>query len=245
MNQSIILKGENVKIIKEEAVYKIEFKFSAYSLINSLIKTRIIHGGSTDELYKTITFKAESVITLKQYQENNYIMRGRKNVLIRDIAKMLGSLVLQLNYLIEKESQTIIGYNPEEIIVINGEKFAFLGSELVANIDVNTEMAMISCPFSPRDFLASPELLNLKELPSFIHYKTAYFSLALLIIYALLGDNEFYTDYLKENYSKKYVYRVEELMKVLDNHAIKNTKIFWLLSRCLIENAKDRSIILI
>lgn len=237
MKELIILKRDNIKIKMEELVYKIEFKNSAYSLINSLIKTRIIHGGSTDELYKTITFKAVSVKTLSQYQEDKKNIQGKKILLVSDIAKMIRSLVIQLNYLIEKEFSTIIGYNPEEIIVINDEKFVFLGSELIVNIDINSEMAMISCPFSPKDFFVSPELLNLKELPSFIHYKTAYFSLALLIIYALLGDNEFYTDYVKDP--------LRCSLKVLNNHPIKNTKLFWLLSRCLVEEPKDRSIILI
>jgi serine/threonine protein kinase len=151
---------------------------------------------------------------------------------------MLKSLVVQLNYLITKGSCTILGYDPEEIIVINDEKFAFLGSELVAKIDEESNMAMISCPYSRSDFFVSPELLKIKELPSYVHFKTAYFSLALVIIYMLLGDREFYTEYLNDNHS-------ENILTFLNNHPIKNSKFYWLLSRCLVEDAKERSIILI
>ena len=230
--------NDNVKIIKENDSYKIEFKTMQYELINSLLKTRIINGGSTDESYKFIYLKANKVITLKEYQNENKVKNGRLGILVSDAVKMLKSLVVQLNYLISKESCTILGYSPEEIIVINDEKFAYLGSELVAKIDEESNMAMISCPYSTSDFFVSPELLKIKELPSYVHFKTAYFSLALLIIYMLLGDKEFYTEYLNHKHS-------ENILTFLNNHPVKNSKFYWLLSRCLVEDAKDRSIILI
>jgi serine/threonine protein kinase len=230
--------NDNVKILKENDSYKIEFKTMQYELINSLLKTRIINGGSTDESYKFIYLKANKVITLKEYQNENKVKNGRLGILVSDAVKMLRSLVVQLNYLISKESCTILGYYPEEIIVINDEKFAYLGSELVAKIDEESNMAMISCPYSTSDFFVSPELLKIKELPSYVHFKTAYFSLALLIIYMLLGDREFYTEYLNHKHS-------ENILTFLNNHPVKNSNFYWLLSRCLVEDAKDRSIILI
>ena len=236
--EEIILNGENIRIKKEKLVFKIEFRYSSYELINSILKTNIIRGGSTDN-YKSIIFKAESVKTLSQYQNEKKIERGKINMLVSDAAGMIRSLVMQLSYLITKELKTIIGYNQDEIIVINDEKFAFLGSELIADIDPEgCEMAMISCPFLPNDFFISPELLKIKEIPSLIHYKTSYFSLALLIIYCLLGDDEFYIDYVNQKHSGK-------ILESLNNHPVKNTKIYWLLSRCLVEEAKNRSIILI
>jgi hypothetical protein len=234
-----ILKGDYVKITCKNKIYEIKFKFAAYSLINSLLKTRIINGGSTDDTYKSITFKASSVETLEQYQKYKTIIHGTKNLLVSDVAKMVRTLSMQLNYLIENESSTILGYHPADIIVINDEKFAFIGSELVAKIDSEGEgMATISCPFSAKDFFVSPELLNIKEIPSKVHFKTAYFSLGLLLIYMLLADDEFYIDYLKHKHSGK-------IINSLNNHPIKDTRIFWLLSRCLVEDPKKRSIILI
>jgi hypothetical protein len=239
MVEEIILKEDNVKITSENSIFKIEFKFAAYSLINSLLKTRIIQGGSTDDAYKTITFKASSVKTLEEYQKDKMKIQGKKNILISDIAKIVRSLTMQLNYLIEIESSTIIGYKPSDIIVINDEKFAFLGSELVANIDTEgCNMATISCPFSSKDFFVSPELLEIKEIPSKVHFKTAYFSLGILLIYMLLADDEFYRDYLNHKHSGK-------ILDSLNSHPIAHTRIFWLLSRCLVEEPKNRSIILI
>jgi hypothetical protein len=236
MNETIVLKGDNVKIINEKGIYTIEFKFSSYSLINSLIKTRIIQSGSTDGTYKTIIFKAQSVKTLDEYQNEHMKSQGKKNMLISNLAKMIRTLSTQLHYLIKQESSTIIGYNKSDIIVINDEKFAFLGSELVSTID--SGMTTISSPFSTKDFFVSPELLKIKELPSKISFKTAYFSLGLLFVYMLLADDEFYIDYLNHKNPKI-------ILELLNNNPVKNTRIYWLLSRCLLEQPKDRSILLI
>jgi serine/threonine protein kinase len=239
MDENIILESENVKIKNDNNIFKIEFKLSAYSLINSLIKTRIIQGGSTDETYKSIIFKANSVKSLEEYKKDKMISQGKKILSVSDLSKAILSLSMQLNYLIEIECDTILGYNPSDIIVINDEKFAFIGSELVANIDIeDNKMATISWPFCASDFYISPELLKVKEIPSKIHYKTAYFSLGILLIYMLLEDDDFYKEYLNHKHSEK-------ILESLNNNPIKNTRIYWLLSRCLVEEAKNRSIILI
>jgi serine/threonine protein kinase len=149
---------------------------------------------------------------------------------------MISSLTQQLSHLITKESQTIIGYAPENIIVLNDNTFAFLDSELVAEIDpVGKEMAIISCPFKVTDFFASPEILKITELPSYVHYKTSYFSLGCLLLYALTECREdFYKEYLKD-----------KLHEYLNGLHFKNTKLYWLLSRCLVEDPEKRSILFI
>jgi hypothetical protein len=234
-----IIKSENYKVYKlDNSIFKIIFRNSENALVDSLVRSKLITGSSTDETYRTITFKAESVKSLKEYL-NDYGKRvGKNTLLVSDVAKMIRSLVMQLMYLLERTNSTILGYTPEEIIVINDEKFAFLGSELVAKFDVETEEAMISCPFLLTDFFVSPELLKISELPSYTNYKISYFSFACLIIYAMLGDDEFYREYLRHKQPSK-------ILEELNNHPVKNTKIYWLLSRCLVEEPKNRSIIFI
>ncbi len=234
-----IIKSENYEIHKlEKSIYKINFRYSAYELVNSLVSSRLITGSSTDETYKIVTFKAKSVKTYNQYLRDYEVRTGKKSLLISDVAKMIRSLVQQLSFLLEKTSSTILGYNPENIIVINDTTFAFLGSELVANFDVVTEEAMICCPFSPKDFFFSPEIFKIDELPAFVNYKISYFSLACLIIYVILGDDEFYREYLRHKSPLK-------ILEELNNNLVKDTKIYWLLSRCLVEEPKNRSIIFI
>ena len=123
----IILNNENVKIKKENNIYELEFNTSNYELVNSLLKTRIIQGGSTDQTYKRIYFKADQIKTLKQYKRDKKMTTGKNVLSVSDIAKLIRCLAIQLNYLIQKENCTILGYNPEYILVINDNIFAYIG----------------------------------------------------------------------------------------------------------------------
>ena len=210
-----------------KGIFKIIFAYPSRALINSLIKTKIIQGGTATEDYKTLQFKANTVRTLKQNLENK----------TQFAAQMTSSLATQLNYLITDESRTIIGYAPENIIVINGKKSAFIGSEWV--VELEGTMFQLTYPFGPHDFFVSPELFQVKELPSYVHYKTAYFSLACLIARVLLGsEHEYYNEYLKNK-------NPETILTYLNNHSINGTKLYWLLSRCLINDPRKRSILYI
>ena len=230
-----VYSNDYLKIIEEKnKIFKIILDYPNAILINSLIKTRIIQGGTSTSDYKTIKFKADSIISLQHYQEEKQKERGKKQLNINETASLIADLTSQLSYLLSV-SHTIIGYTPENIIVINDKTFAFLGSEFLNKVE--DDMALISYPFTTRDFFVSPELLNVKELPSYVHYKTGYFSLGCLVLYTLLSDDEFYTNYLKQE-----PINLENLLK---SHPIKNTKLYWLLSRCLIEDPKSRSILLI
>jgi hypothetical protein len=248
--------NETLRIIQDKNnknMYKIEFNYPCPSLVRSLMKTRIIQCGTLTDDYLCLRFKALSVKSFREFIEQHKKMYGSSKLNINLAAKMVLNLTTQLSQLL-KECKTIIGYAPEEIIVINDNIFAFLGSELIADIDPE-EMAIISCPFNVNDFFVSPELLRIKELPAYVHYKTSYFSLGCLLLFALTegsvaltegsvaltDDNsgdDFYKEYLKEiNCNKIHEY--------LNQLHFKNTKLYWLLSRCLVEDPKKRSVLFI
>jgi hypothetical protein len=209
-----------------KGIFKINFAYPSRALINSLIKTKIIQGGTATDDYKTLQFKANTVTTLKENTNKTQFA-----------AQMTSTLATQLNYLITSESRTIIGYAPENIIVINGKKSAFIGSEWV--VELEGTMFQLTYPFGPHDFFVSPELFQVKELPSYVHYKTAYFSLACLIAWVLLGaEHEYYNEYLNNK-------NPETILTYLNNHPINGTKLYWLLSRCLINDPQKRSILYI
>ena len=227
-NNSIIsvYASDFVNIVEgpHKGIFKIIFAYPSRALINSLIKTKIIHGGTATEDYKTLQFRANTVTPLL------------KNT-AQFAAQLTSSLATQLSDLITAESRTIIGYAPENIIVINGKKSAFLGSEWVAELE--GEMFQLTYPFGPTDFFVSPELFRVKELPSYVHYKSAYFSLACLIAHVLLGgEHEYYQEYLKNK-------NPETILTYLNGHSINGTKLYWLLSRCLVDDPRKRSILFI
>jgi serine/threonine protein kinase len=233
-----IYSNDNLRIVEENPkIFKIIFEYPNRIVINSLIKTRIIQGATSTDNYRTIKFKAESVKSLLQYQKEKSLTRRKKSLTINEIALLINNLSIQLNYLIKEEYHTIIGYNPEDIIIINDKKFAFIGSELISKLEDNK--ALISYPFEREDFYVSPELLEQKELPFYVHYKTSYFSLGCLILYVLQLENDFYKDYLKEEIKNI------NLEILLESHPIKNTKLYWVLSRCLIKDPEKRSILFI
>lgn len=238
--------NESLKIIQDKnnkTMYEIEFNYPCPSLVRSLMKTHIIQCGTITDDYLCLRFKALSVVSFPTFLEQHKMERGSKILSINSAANVLSSLSVQLNYLITKEHKTIIGYATKNIIVINGENSAFLDSELVAEIvpEEGEEMAIISCPFKVTDFFVSPELLRIKELPAYVHYKMSYFSLGCLLLFALTDNKsggDFYNEYLKElNCNKIHEY--------LNRLHFKGTKFYWLLSRCLVEEPEKRSILFI
>jgi hypothetical protein len=235
---SVVYSNDYLKIVEEKnKIFKIILDYPNAVLINSLLKTRIIQGGTSTDNYKILKFKANSIKSLQQFQEEKKKERGKKQLNMNETALLIKTLSNQLNYLINYESHTIIGYAPENIIVINDKNFVFLGSELLSKIE--DQMVLLSFPFTTNDFFLSPELLKIKELPAYVHYKVAYFSLGCLVLYTILTDDEFYINYLKD---EKDEINVDNLLK---SHTIKNTKLYWLLSRCLIKDVTKRTILFI
>ena len=56
---SVVYSNDYLKVIEERnKIFKIEFSYPNVVLINSLIKTRIIKGGTITSDYKIIKFKA-------------------------------------------------------------------------------------------------------------------------------------------------------------------------------------------
>jgi len=236
-----IYENESLKIIqdKNKIMYKIIFNHNNPILIRSLIKTRLIKTGTVTDDYTMIQFKAISVTSLQNFIEQHKFDRGFSKMNINVAAKMVADLTRQLEYLIKNENHTIIGYSPENIIVIDGCKFAFLGSDLVVDLDSERkELVTISSPFKVTDFFASPEMLKIRVLPSYVHYKTSYFSLGCLLLYALNGNDDFYKEYVIDGNCKK-------IKECLNQLSFKNTKLYWLLSRCLVEEPQERNILFI
>ena len=143
-----------------------------------------------------------------------------------------------------------LGYNPDNLIVVDGNKYIYISNEYLLNINENNEeendkeeeKVTITCPFSQDDFLLSPELYNVKELPANVHYKTIYFSLGSLIIYGLTGNMDFLKD---ENGDEDDKPIYQKLNNTLECLPIRGSKLYWLLKRCLDEEPKRRSIIFI
>lgn len=238
-----IYSGELFKIIENAKthIFMIEFSYSSQILINSLIKTRIIKGSSVSSDYKTLKFKASSVKTLREVQDNYKKDNGTPKLPINDILKLSKSLISQLNYLIQKENRIILGYSSKDIFVINENQYIYMNSDYFSEIYGN--QAIVSYPITDKNIFISPELLKIRVLPSYLHYKTCYYSLGCLLLYALSdGDN------VNSNFNDKFYKNQLENMNIDISKiykSIKNTKIYWLIKKCLHEEPENRCILFI
>ena len=256
MNYTI--NNQNYTIINDALnpnIFRIHFSYPNQSLINSLIKTKILQGSTSTDNYKTIQFKANQIQTFKEYQTQNKIQKGTEKTSITDASKMITTLVTQLKYMINFERRTFLGYNTNDLLIINGNKCLYLGVDYICDIynsnnsnnnnsNNNNSNILISFPFKPSDFFVSPELLKIKEIPSYTHYKTSYFSLGCLIINILMANDDFYKEYLKDKDldKDKDLYLIKEY---LNTTYFKETKLYWFLSRSLEEDPEKRSLLFI
>ena len=193
-------------------------------LIKSITKSSIILGATIYDNYKSISFKAHSIKTLNQYKADLMQAKLVPNFSYLNTLKLVYYLTKQLSYLIEEESESFYQFTPENIIVIDNSKYMYLSLNHLKKIDEKTELIRFTSPFD-RDGFVSPELLKIKSVPTTINYRTIYYSLGLLVLDCLF-------DY-KENDTSN----LEEIMG-----PIKETKLFYLVKRCLDEEATNRVI---
>jgi hypothetical protein len=229
-----IISTDDFTIFQDErnSLYTIEFPSYTNSqlLINSITKTKIIIGATVTNDYTSVSFKASSV---RQYKRDTYTCTYTYTKGLQ----MVKNLASQLEYLIVKTHNTFIGYNPSNIIVIDENKFIYLSNEHLHSIDKKNNITITS-PFTKDDFFLSPELENTKIIPSSIHYKTSYYSLACLIIYVFTSEEmKIYQNNDNENDNN--------ISGMLDFLSIKETKLYWLLERCLVQEPKKRCILFI
>jgi hypothetical protein len=226
---STIISRDDFKVIhnpsKNQYIFKILFNIYSEDLVKSITKSKIILGATTTDKYDTLVLNATSVKSFAAFHKDQTITNGTRRLPIPIISKILYDLSNQLKYLISYKNKTFIGYNTENIVVIDNNKFVYLSNEYLKDIDTNEETIMISSPFTSKDFFLSPELLEVKVIPSYINYKTSYFSLGQLIV-NLFSEDE------NEN-------------EILENIHIKNTKLYFLLERMLEKDPTNRSIIFI
>ena len=206
---------------KDNTEFTIEFTTSSESLINSMIKTKQIIGSSISDDYKSFTFRASSIKSLKKY------LSKRENITYDNTLKLIWSLTKQLHYLITIEHECFYEYIIENVIVIDDDKFIYISNEDLIKLSKSNKIQFTK-PFNRKGFI-SPEVFKINKIPSELNYKTIYYSLAVLAVYFLFDKNINNNDLSNEENLKP----------------IEGTKLFGLLIRCLYEDPERRTIIYI
>jgi hypothetical protein len=215
-------------------LFHIELTRPHPALLGSLKK--MIRGSTCSDDYMLLTFKAYSVQMLK---------KDCKKWEICSVAHMAATLGGQLKCLWDDYSATIIGLNAEKIMVVDSCTFVSLDVEWLSEINDQKKVTIFR-PFLKTDFFVSPELKKAKTLPIHVHYKTSYFSLGCLLLYVLLSyEDAFYWEYIHDfaDFDKE---KMESLLKkYLNHHPIKETKLYWFVARCLVEEPEKRALLFI
>jgi len=176
-------------------------------IYSSLLKTNILPSAFYNSDDKMLYFSAEKIYTLKCYLEKKQVITEPKCI------KMIDTLTRQIKYL-EEIHYAYYGHNVSDILVINNDIFININANNL--LPISNNFVTFLHPFE-KPYFVKPEISKITTLPSKIHYKSSYYSLAALIIYSLLNKNLSDNDVNVNNILKPIFY----------------TKIFWFLKRCL------------
>jgi len=136
--------------------------------------------------------------------------------------ELLMSHLVNLILYLEEQKYTLSTISISDIVVIDKIHFVFMNSTNVVSI-VNDYIS-INAPVEKSDFL-SPELKQLKSIPSKIYFTSCYYSLSTIVFYALFKLN--------------YTTDTSELKKIY------YSKLYYFLLRCLNQDPKKRKLIFI
>ena len=215
---------------KEKYSYTLNFNKSSKSVMESIIKTKLITSSIITNNYKSLLFNALSVQTLEEFQKQ-LLERNKSKRMSYDISlKMVLSLSKQLKYLLTNTDVCFYKYDAKNILVIDEEIFIYLSNEDLTERE--DEHLLISYPFSFNDNYLSPELENIKHIPYNIHYRSIYYSLGLLV-----------ADCLSEDDDSRLINLKGELLLVAIENTIGQSKLYYFLSRCLDKEIQKRSLL--
>ena len=199
----------------------LHWKFPNKSLALSLTKTGILAGGTITDDYQTIHFRAFSVTPLFSCEKTKTTHSEKAQLFFYHLSK-------QLDYLIIKEHKSFFQLNPENFIIIDGVRIAYIDSnhDHLLEIDRKNDTLQILHLFT-RNQWDSPELNEITALPANnIHYKTIYYTLAVATLSILFSYRNLDVEEIKTSLNK-----------------IKDSKLFYTLERCLQQDPNQRTIL--
>ena len=207
--------------------YMIKFIESNEKLTNSLINTNFLPDTTLSTDNKTIIIRATSITTIADYKKTNKKEKNTSKLSYDDGLRSLYSLTKQIEYLMKYESSCFYTYEPENVIIINNNIYLYLSSNHL--VEFKNKKIRLNCIFEKNSYL-SPEIKNIKSIPSEVNHKTIYYSLGMLIIHILFDSDENI-----DNESD-----IQKRMK-----PIEGTKLYYYLLRCMAEDVEQRVLLFI
>ncbi len=208
-------------------------------------KEFVIHIQDWDGKYKKfwVNFPLSLLKIIKKEtgeKENNakiYTIRADKVEMLDDLIKRKKTLsyneCLSLLYDIGNQIQSLEMFNIgipflklSDILVVDSKHFFIVNTDRI--LSISNSMITINTPYKRTSFF-SPEMQNLTGIPSNVNWKSAYYSLASLVVYCL---------------TKEHILGSElSAGEILDK--LYATKLYWALMRCLEPEPRDRYYLII
>ena len=233
---------------RKETLFTIEFKERSKELIQSIVKSKLLIGTTISDDDKFIQFSALSIKTLEQHQKTLFKNQGTKKGSYQITLKMLYDLSNQLSMLEKNSNKVFYCYEPEKIIVIDQCIFIYLSNENMISINDNEKNNIVfTSPFHKTNGFLCPEIKAIKSIPTEINARSTYYSLGALAIYMLTAVDITNTTTTKTTTTKTTTTNTTTTKPIITEiiNQIKETKLFYMLERCLNEKAEDRSILFI
>jgi len=209
-------------------------------LFESIIRTEVLPFSFVDESGE-LYFQAETFCMLDEFLGKYEKKKNPLNQVMKHdcCVRMIESLSKQIQYL-EASGYSFFGFDLKDVFVVDNSIFVIGNDEMLLPIYSHFDKYEHLCQqltfFSPvkKPYFSNPEFIIMKQLPGFISCKSCYYSLAVLIVYFLLGKN------LLENDKVKSVAEIEEILQ-----PIQFTKLYWFLKRCLHRYSEERNFLYI
>jgi hypothetical protein len=193
-----------------------------YDLYFSVSKTKLLSNSFYDDETNTLIFSAESAERLSDYLDT--CENGKMDYL--SVIRLIHSISKQMIYLHENNF-SFFGFDLDDILVVDKSLFFVASSNYLLPIVDQTNIVFYNPIKMP--YFSNPELFQIHSIPSEINYKCSYYSLGLLVVYCLLNNYLLVGNQIKTD---------EEIEKALS--AIKYTKMYWFLNRCMNSTCEKR-----
>ena len=180
---------------------------------------KVVKIDAKSEETQEITIKAEKMEMLSDLIKRNKTMDYMDClVLLKDIGNQIQSL--------EMFNMGIPFLKPSDILVVDNRHYFIINTSRI--LMVSNKTLTINTPYKRSSFF-TPELQELTGIPAKISWKSAYYSLASLVLTCLTGE------FLLGNKSSAG--------EILDK--LYATKLYWALMRCLEPEPRDRYYLII
>lgn len=175
-----------------------------------------------------IIFKADEIISFKN------LLKKKQNKLGYKQAETLFHYFKNSINSLEKDNYSNLLININDLLIVNPylaiPNFIYINTKYF--LPLNNNNIEINIPFMKNNVFLSPELINLTEIPSHINKKSIYYSIGVLISYAI--DNTIYTKNI--NHHQDIIDNLDPILK---------TKLYYAVIRCLNKNPNDRFLLYI